>query len=576
LKYPSLVGDDVQRVEDLQAQPLRKLWFRPFNEHMAPIFETVSWVAWRLAGRRLVAVPRAFAIASFVPFVLCLLALANLARRAFDSRSTGLMVVAWFALTPAYFEVVAWYSASSFAWALLFTLLALRCAVAGRPWARWGAALAALAAPACSAIGLLAGPAAALVAWRTGTRDTAPLVGTLGYLSITSVFHYQDVLISSGRRTLDLGPGLAAVARGPFYLVATGLLGMGQVGWGVPRSVELAFFALTVAAALAVARRSDWGRWAAVGLLLLVGGHTITFCFRTWLAGADSTLAFSRYHLFPQLGLVLVLGAALRPWLARLDTRPSAGLLAAVGLAGVLYTGNGPEIRARARWCHHPEQPATLAGLDRLGEICRRRGITRAQAAAALGPVPVRWTNPGHGIFGMLPDVDVPQPIRPELIRATILADLTPAERGALFAGMDASAYLARPEDFAAREAPRTGRLTATIGLQPAGGKGQLVAEGWRAKLDYEFPTAQAPPTALRLPGLLTRAPFQVWWSGPKGAWSPTRSVTVPPPEGGRCEDRVLLLGQLPHWDYTDGRRVRIVFPEPGKFTLAGAPSLLR
>ena len=116
LRFPSLVGDDVLRVENLQAHPLRMLWFRPFNEHMAPIFETVSWVTWRLAGRRLAAAPWAFTVSSFVPFVFCLGALGDLARRAFGSVTTALVAVALFALTPAYFEVVAWYSASSFAW----------------------------------------------------------------------------------------------------------------------------------------------------------------------------------------------------------------------------------------------------------------------------------------------------------------------------------------------------------------------------------------------------------------------------------------------------------------------------
>src|SRR4051794_27093614 len=94
LREPSLVGDDIMRVEDLQTHTLPALWFRPFNEHMAPIFETVSWVAWRCAGRRLAAAPWTFTAASFVPFVLCLGALGSLVRRAFGSDvAAGLAVV---------------------------------------------------------------------------------------------------------------------------------------------------------------------------------------------------------------------------------------------------------------------------------------------------------------------------------------------------------------------------------------------------------------------------------------------------------------------------------------------------
>ena len=257
LRFPSLVGDDVLRVENLQAHPLRMLWFRPFNEHMAPIFETVSWVTWRLAGRRLAAAPWAFTVSSFMPFVFCLGALGDLARRAFGSVTTALVAVALFALTPAYFEVVAWYSASSFAWALLFTLLAMRCSVemrgADTPRACWGAAMSALAAPACSAIGLLAGPAAALVAWkgrdpwerprlRAAAWASTPLAGSLAYLGLMSLFRYHAVLISSSRRMLDLGNGLTCVARGPSYLVATSLLGVSNADRWMPWGVETHVF----------------------------------------------------------------------------------------------------------------------------------------------------------------------------------------------------------------------------------------------------------------------------------------------------------------------------------------------
>ena len=203
-------------------------------------------------------------------------------------------------------------------------------------------------------------------------------------------------------------------------------------------------------------------------------------------------------------------------------------------------------------------------------------GASLAAGRRALDPVPVRWTNPGGGIFGLLPDGVVAAAMPAEQIRATLLADLTPAERGAVFAGMDASAYLVRAEDFAAQDAPRIGRLTDTVRLRLAGGEGQFHALGRRASLNYEFPAAQAPPAALRLPCICASAAFQVWWTGPAGDWSSSRSVTVSPPGAGGREDRVLLLGRLPHWGQTDGRRVRIVFSEPGDVAIAGAPSLLR
>ena len=46
--HPSIYSDDVTRIEQLQTiGSLCALLFIPFNEHIAPIFQAVSWVAWR-------------------------------------------------------------------------------------------------------------------------------------------------------------------------------------------------------------------------------------------------------------------------------------------------------------------------------------------------------------------------------------------------------------------------------------------------------------------------------------------------------------------------------------------------
>lgn len=582
LAFPSLVGDDVQRIEDLQAHPLSELWFRPFNEHMAPIFETVSWIAWRLAGRRLELAPLAFTLASFLPFILGLATLAGLARRVFGSAPAAAAVVALFALSPAHFEAVAWYSASSFAWALWFTLLALRGSLALRKHdstrAACGAALAAAAAPACSAIGLLAGPAAALAALpdhpnrtpRRLARAAIPLAGTAAYLALTSLFRYHSVLEASARRTFDPINGLLLAARGPFYLAASLLLGAERPEALAPRAVELAFFALFLAAAIALALRAREGRWAAVGLLLVLAGHGLTFSFRTWLAGVAETLSFTRYHLFPQLGLALILGTALRPWLAR----PRLGWPAALATALALFLLNGPEIRARGRWTDYPEQRATLAALDRLSDICRDRRISREQAAAALDPVLVRWSNTGHNLFVLLP-VSPGTPTRPpDDVRADVLRELSPAQRGAIFGGMEAASYLSAADSSRPPEAPAPGRLVHLDRARPTGSPGGYEALRRRASLCYEFPAPATPGSALRLPGVGSTHPFQVWWIGPDGSWSPARSVTLPADAAEAPQGHVLSLARLPHWDAAAPQRFRLVFPRPGPIRVAGTPAL--
>jgi hypothetical protein len=72
LKSPSLYSDDVVRVAQLQTSPLRVLLFRPINEHMAPVFATISWATWVAAGGRLTGAVRAFTLVSYLPFVLSL------------------------------------------------------------------------------------------------------------------------------------------------------------------------------------------------------------------------------------------------------------------------------------------------------------------------------------------------------------------------------------------------------------------------------------------------------------------------------------------------------------------------
>ena len=106
LQHPSIYADDIARVADLQMQPLASLLFRPFNEHMAPFFETISWATWQAAGRRLSHAPIAFTLSSYVPFVLCLGLLGWLVRRETGSRTTALATIALFGISPLYAETV--------------------------------------------------------------------------------------------------------------------------------------------------------------------------------------------------------------------------------------------------------------------------------------------------------------------------------------------------------------------------------------------------------------------------------------------------------------------------------------
>ena len=127
IKDASLFSDDVTRIAILQTTPFQARLFRPFNEHVAPVFEVVTTLAWDLAGRQLTHAPMAFTLASFVPFVLVLVALVVLVRRELESYTAAIAAALVFGISSVYAEAIYWYSASSFSWALLWTIVVLIC-----------------------------------------------------------------------------------------------------------------------------------------------------------------------------------------------------------------------------------------------------------------------------------------------------------------------------------------------------------------------------------------------------------------------------------------------------------------
>ncbi|HWE37151.1 MAG TPA: hypothetical protein VG406_11345 [Isosphaeraceae bacterium] len=591
LRHASLYGDDVVRVAQLQMHPLRAILFLPFNEHMAPVFQTISWTAWNAAGHRLVAAPWAFTVASYVPFVPCLALLGLVARRETGSTAASLVAVAIFALSWLPIEVVFWYSASSFLWALLFTLTAWHGAEAATRRARGGvvvAALAACLAPACSAIGLLAGPVAALRALLAGDATprawrlaiAAPLLGTMAYLAVSNTQQYRGIVAQSVVERTRPIDAVVAIGLAPADVLVPALFGVRNVDDRMPKGLAIGLGALGLVAALAMARRRGSRPLVLGALGLIVGGYALTYAVRS-APNPHWVLEVQRYHLFPQAGLALVIAAASRPWLARLDANPTRALAVATAVAALLWVSHRDEMKARGRFYRYAEQGRTLAALDRLAATCRTKGITREQAIRALDPVLTKWfPYENFNVLDLLPRT-VPTPSVPDAdVRRILLESMGQADREAVCGGMDASPYLNPDQLFVEDLVVAVGRRvppTDAWNHIRAAGPGRYTTDGWPSHVEFELvaPTGRADDARfLCIPGGSPGQWMEVWWAGPAGAWSESRSIRWRPDPAREAAAWSLDLARLPHWRTDDVRRLRVFFRKPGTYPL-GEPRLI-
>jgi len=589
VRHPSLFGDDLMRVRLFQDVTLGEALYLPFNEHMAPLFDALTWGLWRSAGRRLVNAPVGFTMAALVPYALTLAALGRAVGRGLGRTAAG-VAVAVFAVSPLHqVETVWWYSGSNHMWALLFTVLAIDAVSAPGPVGPWGSALAALLAPAGSAMGFLAGPAAAVRAWaaprepgrsrlRAWRRAAAPLAGTALFLAASTPFGYARVLSSSVRVNTNLADGLMLVARAPADALLPALVG-GRIidGWFRP-GVDAGLGVGLLVAGLVWAYYSRQSAWALTGLTLIFGAYLLIFPFRS-VEGQSGAIRNARYHLFPQCGLAVLCASAGASWWRRLDARPVAGPAVVAGLAVALLGLHAEEYRRGTELYRFPDQPAVLAALERAGEIGRERGITREQLAAALEPTTARWADLGNFTLPLLiPPTGVASRVPDREARSVVLNALTPSEREALCGGMDAGPYLRPTSTLRGLPTLAVGRPAGSSGMTPSRTPEAYRSAGWPSYLEFEMvainPPDPAGPFFLSVPARDPNSGLEVWWAPEDGDWSPTRRVRWQANADARVGDWSVPLAALPHWDGSRARRIRLVFRYRGPVA-AGPPRLL-
>jgi hypothetical protein len=595
LEHPSLYHDDFMRVESLRNSTIGEALFRPFNEHMAPLFETVSYLSWLASGRQIRALPTAFMVASFVAFGATIGILGALIRRETGSGTASLVAVALFSLSSVSAETVLWYSASSFQWAAAATLAAWYGAAssfdapstrARRLWLL-GSALASMAAPAFSAIGIMAAPLAGLrlLAGRCQRIPTArdliraaiPAAGLGLYLLICAGFRYREVLTDSLSRNLDLGAALWAMARAPAWVLFPSLLGMPDQSLTMPGTIAALATALVLVGSLVACVKNQQRSLIMGGLALIVGGYLLTYSARA-RPGDLWIIKISRYHLFPQIGLICLIVAVFGGLLRKLDRRPAMGLLAATLLAASLAPLQYRGMRLAAEGSFRfPDQSRVFAAADRLEKVAAVESITFLQLFYALDPVQPRWApHPWqfHPILFLFPRGPLEGRRDDSGVRDAIIAALSPEEREVIFGGMEVTKYRQLASTPENPEPPTIARLVASCRMMPIG-EGRFEVHDPASYLEYEVDPTADDARSISLPGLKADYPVELWWAGASEPWSVDRSVRWKPDPQPSQGDGAVPIDAFPHWRKGSARRLRIVPGGPGTIAL-GTPRFLR
>ena len=582
--HPSLFGDDVPRVAALQTQTLWQIASTPFNEHMSPLFDVVTWAGWRLAGRDLSRVGASLTGLAAVPFGLCAGMLWLLLRRDCGASAAAVGALAFASGRAFVVEAAWWYSGSNHMWALLATLVGLWGAGRGGAAGAGLTFVGAMLAPAFSAMGFLAAPAAAAAMlgrgrWRSAV---APMLGLAAYLGAVGLIDrladrpddYAAILARSAREnTRDWAAGIEAAADAPALVLVPSLVGVGELDRVAPRWVGPLLSAVGLVGLLAWSALDRARRPAIWSGIVLMGAYAIIYPFRG-VMGVENLLRVARYHLFPATGMILVGASALGAWprFRRTDARASAvGLIAASALLAL----NGRHLVAQAAFYDFPEQRPTLAALERLAARCRREGIGREQVLRALDPIQPRW-DPQEGVDArrLLPETAREPSVADAEVRGRLLAGLPIDDREALFGGMDAGPYLVPGYAIEGRPTAAVGRLVGALRVDPTG-PGGYEAAGYPSHLEYALDGDPAGAAYLVVEARDGAGGVEVRWSGVGGDWSASRSIRwrIDPRRPGASW--AVPLSALPHWDASRARQLRVGFRYPGPVR-AGPPRLAR
>lgn len=585
LGYPSLYGDDVVRIASERVVGLPRLLFQPFNEHMAPAFQALTSVCWALSFDRLTRAAIALTWASYPPFFMSVILLYRVLRDETGSTTASATATAAFSLSWLPVETIGWYSASSFMWSLFWSLVAWRSSArssaadsSGSAFgARMRAGVAAGLSPCFSAIGLLAGPLAAIRAAfgssPRGRRDVAaPCIGTLVYIIVCLCHRYGGHVAENVARKGNFRMGFLAAAVAPSDVLIPALFGVGNLHAKIPETLAVSATIGLAAIALAWSSRSRFRPLIWGGLILIAGGYAMTYLVRTSVVRVDGVLETQRYHLFPHLGLCFIFAAvtASSAIVRRIDRRENLAWAFACLFALAMNATHDRTIRDRMNFYRYADQSRSLAALDKTADICLRERITRAQVLRAFDPVLTKWfPYEGFNQLELLPPTSFEAVRSDAEARRRILEALSIDEREALLGGMDASKHVIPSPEGSAGPILARGKARKPFRARELA-PGRYESSGWPSYLEYEMIGFENAGSArfLRIVGGRGDETFPLSWNLDGDRWSETRRVRLKVPRAWSAAGWAIRLDDLPHWRTDRARRIRIGIESAGPIRL--------
>lgn len=426
---------------------LQNLW-RPMNDHAMPMCRLAAALLMQGVSRQS-AIPMAAQAQGPLAVLLGMWLLYLFVRRELGHPFYGVLAMTLWGVTTSYIQAVTWYSASFFILSLDTFLLGLLSAQAWRRSNRWYHLLLCAVwcglAPGWFGGGILAGAWCALYLlpifgegsgsdrrhsagsrwftrqWLLGILPAAtPLAGSAAFLAmslpstanrIIHATHYGGKTVFEAFHPVD---GLVNTVR---TLADNQILG----AFGIPRSVVFSWpTALAIFGGLAVAAALWWRlaparRLLVLGLAIVLASDVLTYSARADWSYVRSVHNWSRYHLFPHLGLVLfVIGGM--PWLegklfaldpsGALSRRQATALGIVIAIALALHLPRG--LRSPR---YFPEQIGVLTRVEQKDSACRTHRISAVTAREALGFLQFPFGYDGENAWDFLRGSPQPRPM---------------------------------------------------------------------------------------------------------------------------------------------------------------------